>query len=155
MRQKEYGGESDLGLTGAVLYDLPSPYTPHACGLLHLPQFIAKIRKHLAGELPVSYRRNFTRGFDGFLCLHLGVDPSDVIEAVNACESVSDLDAKLMDLFPADIRVHKWNRKLVQIGMSAMGREKLLEVKETMGLKKRGDLVSFADMIEVDEGRLD
>ncbi len=155
MSQGEHKGESDLGPTGAILYDLPSPYTPHACGLLHLARFIAKIRKHLAGELPASYRRNFTRGFDGFLCLHLGVDPSDVIAAVDASENEADLDAKLRNLFPEDLRVHEWNRKLVQFGMSAMGREKLLEVKGVMGLKGRDDLISFTDMIEVDEGRLE
>ena len=61
--------------------DLPSPYLPHpAFGLLHLPRFIAKIRLHLKDELPKGYQRNFTRGFDGFLCLHLGIDPKDVIE---------------------------------------------------------------------------
>ena len=43
---------SELGPTGAILRDLPSAYIPHSCGLLHLPRFLAKIRKHLADELP-------------------------------------------------------------------------------------------------------
>ena len=146
--------ESDLGPTGAILYDLPSPYLPHSCGLLHLPRFIAKIRKHLAGELPESYQRNFTRGFDGFLCLHLNIDPKDVIEVVRACIDDDQLNEKLKTMFPQDLRVHVWNRKLGQMGMSPMGREKLAEVRELMGLAEREDLVSFADMIEVDEGRL-
>ncbi|MFZ9413007.1 MAG: DUF5069 domain-containing protein, partial [Opitutales bacterium] len=61
--------------TGEICYDLPSSYIPHAgTGLLHLPRFLAKIRKHLKGELPKSYQRNFCKGFDRFLCLHLGVD---------------------------------------------------------------------------------
>ena len=146
--------ESDLGPTGAILYDLPSPYLPHSCGLLHLPRFIAKIRKHLAGELPESYQRNFTRGFDGFLCLHLNIDPKDVIEVVRSCIDDDQLNEKLKAMFPQDLRVHVWNRKLGQMGMSPMGREKLAEVRELMGLAEREDLVSFADMIEVDEGRL-
>lgn len=146
--------ESDLGPTGAILYDLPSPYLPHSCGLLHLPRFIAKIRKHLAGELPESYQRNFTRGFDGFLCLHLNIDPKDVIEVVRSCIDDDQLNEKLKTMFPQDLRVHVWNRKLGQMGMSPMGREKLAEVRELMGLAEREDLVSFADMIEVDEGRL-
>ncbi len=146
--------ESDLGPTGAILYDLPSPYLPHPCGLLHLPRFIAKIRKHLAGELPESYQRNFTRGFDGFLCLHLNIDPKDVIEVVRSCIDDDQLNEKLKEMFPQDLRVHVWNRKVGQMGMSPMGREKLAEVRELMGLAEREDLVSFADMIEVDEGRL-
>ena len=148
--------EENLGPTGAICRDLPSPYIPHgATGLLHLPRFIAKIRKHLNGELPASYQKNFCRGFDRFLCLHLGIDPSAVIEAVES--SGSDevlLEEKLAALFPDDLRVEKWNRELVQKGMSPMGREALQQAKETMGAGRRDDLLSFADIIDFDEGRI-
>ncbi len=146
--------ETDQGPTGAILYDLPSPYSPHSCGLLHLPRFIAKIRKFLSGDLPDSYQRNFTKGFDGFLCLHLDVEPDEMIEIVRTSRNDEELDQRLMALFPEDLRVHVWNRKLVQMGMSPTGKEKIEEVKETMKVTDRGDLLSFADMIEVDEGRL-
>lgn len=123
--------------------------------MLHLPRFIAKIRKHLRGELPASYQRNFCRGFDRFLCLHLGVDPEAVIEAVRASgEDEALLDECLRELFPADCRVAKWNRELVQKGMSEMGREALQTAKEAMGAGDRADLISFADMIDFDEGRI-
>lgn len=144
-----------LGPTGEILYDLPSPYLPHRCGLLHLPRFIAKIRKHLGPGLPKSYQRNFTKGFDGFLCLHLGVDPQDVVEIVRTSESDEELDRRLLELFPADLRANVWNRKVAQMGMSEMGREKLVEVKEQMGVADRDDLISFADMIDFDEGRIE
>ncbi|GAB4286949.1 MAG: DUF5069 domain-containing protein [Gimesia sp.] len=140
---------------GNVLYDLPSPYEAHPCGLLHLPRFIAKIRKHLAGELPKEYQRNFTKGFDGFLCLHLGVDPADVVEAVKSSDSDAILDEKLKKLFPKDLKAHVWNRKLVQMGMSEMGREKLKEVRAQMEIADREDLVSFADIIDTEEGRIE
>jgi hypothetical protein len=122
--------------------------------LLHLPRFLAKIRKHLAGGLPKSYQRNFTKGFDGFLCLHLGVEPAAVIEIVRTSQDPAEVDRRLMELFPADLQVNVWNRKVVQMGMSEMGREKLKEVKEQMGVADRDDLVSFADMIDFDEGRI-
>ncbi|MDR2430230.1 MAG: DUF5069 domain-containing protein [Puniceicoccales bacterium] len=141
--------------TSEVCHDLPSPYIPHrATGLLHLPRFIAKIRKHLAGELPCAYQRNFCKGFDRFLCLHLGVEPEAVIAAVRGASDGADLDARLRALFPADLRVAKWNRELVQKGMSEMGREALAEAKEKMGIGTRHDLLSFADMIDFDEGRI-
>jgi hypothetical protein len=60
----------------------------------------------------------------------------------------------MLDIFPKDLRVHVWNRKVVQMGMSEMGREALAETKDKMGIKDRGDLISFADMIEADEGRI-
>ncbi|MCH8474711.1 MAG: DUF5069 domain-containing protein [Opitutales bacterium] len=146
--------DENLGPTGAILRDLPSPYLPHPSGLLHLPRFLAKIRKHLDGALPKSYQRNFTKGFDGFLCLHLGIDPQEVITIVRESKSQKEIDEKLEELFPEDLKVHVWNRKVVQMGMSEMGRERLEEVKATMGAAERKDLVSFADMIDFDEGRI-
>ncbi len=145
----------EQGPTGAILRDLPSPYEAHPCGLLHLPRFIAKIRKHLKNELPRSYQRNFTKGFDGFLCLHLGVDPKDVIAIVGKSSNKEELEEKLEELLPEDLRAHEWNRKLVQMGMSDMALEKLQEVKAEMNAADRNDLLSFADVIELDEGRLD
>lgn len=140
---------------GNVHRDLPSPYQAHPCGLLHLPRFIAKIRKHLEGTLYQEYQRNFTKGFDGFLCLHLGIDPQDIINAVRETESDVSLDEKLRALFPEDLRAHVWNRKLVQMGMSEMGRNKLEEVKAQMGIAHREDLLCFADIIDVEEGRIE
>ena len=141
--------------TGEICHDLPSSYLPHpATGLLHLPRFLAKIRKHLKGELPKSYQRNFGKGFDRFLCLHLGIDPEQVIACVREARDEADLDARLLALFPKDLRVHVWNRELVQKGMSEMGREALNEAKRKMGAEHRTDIISFADMIDFDEGRI-
>jgi hypothetical protein len=141
--------------TGEICYDLPSSYIPHpGTGLLHLPRFLAKARKHLKGELPKSYQRNFCKGFDRFLCLHLGVDPEQVITCVREARDEADLDARLKALFPADLRVHVWNRELVQKGMSEMGREALLDAKRKMNSEHRTDVISFADMIDFDEGRI-
>ncbi|MFM9000919.1 MAG: DUF5069 domain-containing protein [Opitutia bacterium] len=141
--------------TGEICYDLPSSYVPPAgTGLLHLPRFIAKIRKHLAGTLPKSYQRNFCKGFDRFLCLHLGVDPEQVIAAVRESSDDASLDARLRAILPSDLRVHVWNRELVQKGMSEMGREALDDAKRKMGASDRKDVISFADMIDLDEGRI-
>lgn len=143
--------------TGEICLDLPSPYIPHAAtGLLHLPRFIAKIRKHLAGTLPKSYQRNFCKGFDRFLCMHLGIDPAQVIEIVKRHpQNGPELDAELLKLFPQDLRTAKWNRELVQKGMSEMGRESLLKSLQKMGCPERAaDIISFADMIDFDERRI-
>jgi len=142
--------------TGGILYDLPSPYVPHPVfGLLHLPRFIAKARKHLAGALPPSYQRNFTKGFDGFLCLHLGVDPQAVVAAVRETTTEEELTTRLRVLLPADVKAAKWNRQVVQMGMSEMGREALQATKKKMAIEHRDDLRSFADLIEYDEERLE
>lgn len=145
------------GSTGEVLTELPSPYLPHpATGLLHLPRFIAKIRyTQQHGELPKSYRKNYKRGFDRFLCMHLGVEPGDVEQIVMDSADEAEVDRRLLELFPDDVQAAKWNRELVQKGMTEAGREFLHESLEAMGcLDWEGDVKSVADMIELDEGRL-
>lgn len=147
---------SELGPTGEILYDLPSPYIPHqATGLLHLPRFLAKIRKHLKGELPKSYQRNFCHGFDGFLCMHLNVSPKEVVELVRKYgDDQAELDRQLLAIFPKDVHAEVWNRELVHKGTTGMGRDTLEEAKATMGLTGREDIINFADIIEADEGRM-
>ena len=65
-----------------------------------------------------------------------------------------EVDQRLHALFPENLDVHVWNRKVVQMGMSEMGREALMDTKRKMGLEDRNDLLGFADMVEVDEGRI-
>ncbi|MBK1879961.1 DUF5069 domain-containing protein [Pelagicoccus mobilis] len=140
--------------TGVVHYDLPSPYIPHACGLLHLPRFIAKAKKAVKGELGKSYQRNYKKGFDRFLCLHLGIDPDEVENIVRESDSDEEIDRRLAEILPEDLKIAKWNREVVQKGLSPMGRESLQQAKRKMGIEDRDDLITFADMIEFDEERI-
>lgn len=140
--------------TGEIHYDLPSPYIPHSCGLLHLPRFIAKAKRAVSGELGKSYQRNYKRGFDRFLCLHLGIEPDAVEEIVRTSADDEEIDRRIAEILPEDLRIAKWNRELVQKGMSQMGREALESAKGKMGISNRTELISFADMIEFDEERI-
>ena len=144
------------GLTGEICFDLPSPYQPHPCGLLHLPRFIAKCRKHLKGELPESYRKNFRRGFDRFLCLHLGVDPQQVLESVEiAGDDEIVLDRRFADFFPENLKIAAWNRALTHKGQTKAGHEFLAESLTNMGTPEMiGKIQNVMDMIDFDEGRI-
>ena len=148
--------DEELGPTGAICFDLPSPYEAHPCGLLHLPRFIAKCRKHLAGELPKSYQKNFCRGFDRFLCMHLGIDPQAVLAAVEqAGEDNVELDRLLEELFPDDLKAADWNREITHKGKTEMGREFLAESLTNMGHpEKIGEIDCIMDLIDFDEGRI-
>ena len=150
------------GSSGEILTELPSPYVPHAAtGLLHLPRFLAKckyVKEH--GTLPASYAKNYKRGMDKFLCLHLGVDPNAVEQIVHECLDAglgeAERDRRLLALFPADLRTAKWNRSYVQKGMTASGREFLQEALTNMGCADRtADILSVVDLIDFDEGRID
>jgi hypothetical protein len=146
------------GSTGAVLTCLPSPYLPHpATGLLYLPRFIAKcryVKEH--GALPASYAKNYKRGLDRFLCLHLGVDPDAVEKIVQESADDAEVDRRLAALFPADRRVARWNRELAQKGLTPAGQDFLREALTAMGCADRaGEIRSVPDLIDFDEGRID
>lgn len=150
------------GSTGEVLTCLPSPYLPHApTGLLYLPRFLAKcryVKEH--GALPASYAKNYKRGLDRFLCMHLGVNPDAVEEIVHACIDQNldqaERDRQLLALFPADRRVARWNRELVQKGMTPAGRDFLRDALTAMGCADRVDEIkSVPDLIDFDEGRIE
>ena len=145
------------GSTGEVLTCLPSPYLPHAAtGLLYLPRFLAKCRYVKAhGALPASYAKNYKRGCDRFLSLHLGIDPGDVEKIVHESANDDEIEAGLKALFPADVRAAQWNRRLVQMGMTTAGREFLKTALTAMGCADRADdIKSVPDLIDFDEGRL-
>jgi hypothetical protein len=150
------------GSTGAILTGLPSAYLPDpATGLLHLPRFLAKcayVKRH--GSLPPGYAKNYKRGMDRFLCLHLSIDPAAVEKTVHDCLEAgldaTERDRRLRAIFPADLRVAKWNRDYVQKGMTPEGREFLAEALTAMGCADRiGQINSVVDLIEFDEGRIE
>ena len=144
------------GPRGKICFDLPSPYEAHPCGLLYLPRFIAKIRKHLKEGLPDSYQKNFKRGFDQFLCLHLGIEPDQVIDAVKeAGDDDIALGALLGEIFPEDLQVRKWNHEITHKGQTEAGREFMKESLTQMGVPHLQDkIVCIMDMMDLDEGRL-
>src|ERR1043165_6930823 len=99
------------GSSGDVITTFPSAYTPPAAtGLLHLPRFLAKcryVKSH--GALPPSYAKNFKRGCDRFLSQHLGIEAAAVEKIVIESATDEEIEAKLKQLLPADVRAAAWN----------------------------------------------
>lgn len=133
---------------------LPSPYVPHSCGLMHLARMLEKIRRHWAGTLSPDYAKTLGRGFDDLLCQHLGVPMESFMVAVRDSRNDHELDVHLSRLFPEDLRVHVWNRKLVQRGLSGYSRERLDIRKRELNLTHRNDIVTMCDLLEVAEKRM-
>ncbi len=146
------------GSTGDVLTCLPSPYVAHAAtGLLYFPRFLAKcryVKEH--GALPPSYAKNYKRGIDRFLSLHLGIDPAAVEKIVFESTTDAEVETKLQALLPADVRAAKWNRELAQKGMTEAGQEFIKTALTAMGCADRvGEIKSVPDLIDFDEGRIE
>ena len=146
------------GSSGDVLTCLPSPYIAHAAtGLLYLPRFLAKcryVKEH--GSLPPSYAKNYKRGIDRFLSLHLGIDPAAVEQIVFESSTDAEIEQKLKALLPEDVRAAHWNRELVQKGMTSAGQEFIAKALTAMGCADRiGEIRSVPDLIDFDEGRIE
>ena len=108
------------------------------------------------GALPKSYAKNYKRGLDRFLCMHLGIDPGAVEKIVHESATNDEIEAKLKELFPADVKAIKWNRELAQKGMTVAGREFLTEALTNMGCADRAEqIISVPDLIDFDEGRIE
>ena len=68
----------------------------------------------------------------------------------------SEVDRRLLALFPRDVRAAKWNRDLVQKGMTPSGQDFLREALTAMGCADRvGDIRSVPDLLDFDEGRIE
>jgi hypothetical protein len=124
---------------------------------LYLPRFLAKCKfVKVHGALPKSYAKNFKRGLDRFLCLHLGIEPAAVEKIVFESADDTEVETKLRALLPTEVNAAKWNRELVQKGMTEAGREFLKEALTAMGCADRvGQIISVPDLIEFDEGRIE
>jgi hypothetical protein len=124
---------------------------------MYLPRFLAKcryVKEH--GALPASYAKNFKRGIDRFMCLHLGIDPGAVEAIVRGAKDDEEVERGLVGILPADVRAARWNRELAQKGMTPAGREFLLEALTAMGCADRADEIkSVPDLIDFDEGRIE
>jgi len=112
------------------------------------------VKEH--GALPPSYAKNYKRGIDRFLCLHLGIDPAAVEEIVFSSTTEAEAEGRLKSILPADVRAAKWNRELTQKGTTAAGREFLKTALTAMGCADRiEDIKSVPDLIDFDEGRIE
>jgi len=146
------------GSTGEVLTCLPSPYQPHpATGLLYLPRFLAKcayVKAH--GALPASYAKNYKRGLDRFLCMHLGIDPAAVEKIVFESSAAEEIEAKLKALLPADVRAARWKIAAGRHASAASSTSFLKEALTAMGCADRVEqIISVPDLIDFDEGRIE
>ena len=105
------------------------------------------------GALPASYAKNFKRGLDRFLCLHLGIDPSAVEQVVRESADDEQIERGLARLLPADVRAAKWNRDLVAKGDDRGGPRIPPGGAHRDGLRGQGRRhQERPDLIDFDEG---
>lgn len=114
-----------------------------------------KVRLHDAGDLHEDYHANLGKGMDLWMCQFLGVDYEDLAHEIR--EGSSDEEALLWSsengVERADYEQSWWTAYLLKRGYDDNLSEHLAQRIEESGFQDRGDIETFIDYIEVDEGR--
>ena len=128
-------------------------------GMAYFPRMLDKIRLHARGELSADYHRNLgaTRAADGMCCNFLRVKYDELRERVLQGGS----DEEILDwcfergraLNEADIMV--WNGFVTKLGWRDFAEPFLREAKQKNAIEHRTDIVTIAEMIDLDERRID
>ncbi len=132
-----------------------SPYNQEG-GLYHFPRMLDKIRLNLKGELDTSYLPRLGKGLDGFLCRFVGVQYDQVATLVEEGKNDAEIVAWCEE---NGVRRHKHDRLLFNKFVEKLGwrdeeySQRLMDYKKDSNLSHRNDIVTFFDLIEVEEGR--
>lgn len=124
-------------------------------GLYFLPRTLDKVRLHARGDLHADHHAYLGQGFDGRLCHFLGLTYEELRERTLAGGS----DEEILDwirgrgrpITAADVLI--WNGFAAKRGWRDDATPRLEADKAASGLAHRGDLLTFFDYYEVDEGR--
>ena len=126
-------------------------------GMMYFARMLDKIRLHARGELGEDYHTNLgaPRTADGVCTNFLRVRYDDLRDRVLA----GGTDEEILEwcyengrrLNAGDIRV--WNGFISKLGWNDFATLSLEEEKQKHGVEHRADIVTIADLIDLDEGR--
>ena len=124
-------------------------------GLFYFPRMCSKIRLHAQGKLPKEYHEGLGQGFDGRTCRYLGVRYEDVSEQVLSGKT----DVEVIDWCFANGRqlteeeILIYNSFISKRGWHDDETDVLGEMTTTFGVRDGGRVLTYFDLIEMDEGR--
>jgi gluconokinase len=126
-------------------------------GLIYFARMLDKIRLHAAGNLPPDYFVGMEDPtfFDSRCTRFLGVDYDEL--AKRTLEGGSDEEI-LEWCFakgkrPSDEEIAIWNAFLAKRGWRDEASDDLMEAKKRVGLGDRGDIQTWIDLHDAEEGR--
>ena len=128
------------------------------CGIVVFARVLDKIRLNAEGNLPAGYHLGVMAGnrtFDDRLCNFLGVDFDDL----NARTLAGGTDDEILEWCcttgrrPDAEQIEVWNAFLTKRGWRDSGSAGLVKNKEEAGLGHRDDLLTYFDLMDVEEGR--
>jgi gluconokinase len=138
---------------------IPDMRSPAALvgGLVYFGRMLDKIRLHQAGKLPPDYVSNLGGGFDE-RCVHfLRVSYHNLVDRVRQAPDATDeqlLDwALCCGRHPDEEEIEVWNEFMRKRGWKDEGSATLAKRKAAAGFEARGDIETFFQFIDADEGR--
>lgn len=160
-----------IGSRGVVMHDnrpekaemTKYPRSPKALlgGIAHLGRFIDKIRLRHAGK--IQDYNYITVGFDKYLIDFLQIDPKSFEQLVLAGGTDEELLAwvKANSRKPSDPEIAQWSQGLLSSGpkddaarQRFQGRLQEVATKRGVPVSSLPPISTWADVIELDEGRL-
>jgi hypothetical protein len=125
------------------------------CGLFYFARMCSKIRLHAQGKLPKDYHEGLGQGFDGRTCRYFGVRYEDVREQVlsgkTGAEVLEWCFANGRHLTEEEILIY--NSFISKRGWYDDETEVLAEMITKFGLRDDGRVLTYFDLIEMDEDR--
>jgi len=124
-------------------------------GLLYFARMLDKMRKHAARELRDDFIANLGQGMDARLCRFLRVDynalRTHVLSGASDDEALAWCQTNGRTLNEEDVAV--WNGFVSKRGWNDEVSTILEQHKAAVGLGARGDIRTFFEFFDVDEGR--
>jgi Domain of unknown function (DUF5069) len=138
-------------------FPIRSPYDK-VSGIVLVARLIDKVRLHAAGKLPVGYHVGFIAGnrtFDDRFCRFIDI----TFEVFTASVLAGGSDEAILDRCLAQGRrpdaeqIEVWNTFMMKRGWRDSGTPSLIRSKAEAGLSHRDDLITFFELMDVEEGR--
>ena len=125
-------------------------------GIFYFARMCSKIRLHAEGKLPKDYHEELGQGFDGRTCRYFGVHYEDVKGQVLSGKT----DAEVLDwCFANGRRLTEEEILIYNSFISKRGWHddetdgSFGEMIKKLGLRDHGGVLTYFDLIEMDEGR--
>jgi Domain of unknown function (DUF5069) len=124
-------------------------------GMMWFPRMVEKIRLQARGDLGHDYHENLGGGMDkrclGFLRVEYPKLCERVLQGGSDEEILAWCFEKGRPLNEVDLLV--WNGFVSKLGWNDHATKRLEELKERFGVGDRPDIVTMADLIDLDEKR--
>ena len=138
-------------------FPIRSPYATIG-GIVLVARLIDKVRLHAAGKLPEGYHVGYIPGnrtFDDRFCRFIGISYETFAGRVLEGGTDEEILETCLDRGrrPDAEQIEVWNTFMMKRGWRDSGTPSLIRSKAEAGLTHRDDLLTFFDLMDVEEGR--